>query len=724
MSQSQLSHEPQSALTPKPCSLASGCEQVHSSVASPASGLAAGPSPATNFGMVQNVASPGTYIQIPINAEVYCVSTFSLPMAVRKKIYGVTYNVPKANDSKPTTAIYICPVNTVKLIETKNLLPLAHKPTSLVCGAKSMTGLEKPISSPTPKVPSKEISLRRQDTKMNCARKESAITPTPVSVKFCSNLASQVLKTFVRQPGKGGSMDSLIKTYFSSPLEMKTANSFKDNALLLFNGQLFFLAHKGTEIPTGADKGKLSEKELGTQEVKMVPGEPDGFQSRIDAGHTLASSLVAKLDIDSCETKCNLETNRKECAVLRDASLNTPTDTSAITQQNGSELAQQIVKHLPNVSGSRARRPMFPEYKDLLLKAGIHSDVSVCLYRISMNGDADTSGRWLECPTRCIPQLCKEPDPVNLEECPKLSREPELAKPEGCLDSTWEGDPDELKECPKLSREVDLGESEENLNNARVPASFLSQKCPELSKESEPVGMEEWAAKSIRFKPVELEECPSISKESSPVTLAECHGHSKNNVTVALQEDGDPCKIPGLTGFREHLEPTVNSADLKDCLLESEEGCQNKGKRKRKEVEIENPSSAWPNPSWDDDVSEPHKRRKDHKEISLSETSADSQREKPGFLSVGGPSRVETEQSGPTLLYNLLESNKEQSKLPSQAEFHPGQHKNPLEVDETIRDEKINRLKEALKEKQEALDRMRKKVAPSYSASCSTLEPL
>ncbi|XP_051890394.1 uncharacterized protein LOC127580686 [Pristis pectinata] len=690
MNQNQLSPEPQTALSPKPCSnLSSGCEQVHSSIASPASGLAASPSPAAGLGIVQSVASPGTYIQIPINAEVRCVSTLSLPTAVQKKIYGGTCNLRKGTDSsKPSTAIYIYPVNPVKLtdIPTKRLLPLMHKPSSSV----SVTDSEKPISSPA-EVQSKETSSGRQDTKTNRSGKEATVTPTPVSVKFCNNLASQVLKTYVKQQGKGGSMDDLMQTYFNSPLEIKTANSFKDNALLLFNGQLFFLAQKGIEVPTGAEKGKLTARESGTREPKAVQGgpgpatEPGCFEQRIDTGQTSASSSTARHEVDS-----------------------------------------QVVKRLPNsLPGSCVRRSTFSENRDLLLKAGIHLDVRVRLYRISLNGNADTSGRWLERPVKSVPQLSKEPDPVNFEGCPKLSREPELVKLEECPELSRECDPAELKECPELSREVDFGGLEENSDTSKVPVSFPSQECPKLSKESGPVVMEECAAISRVLKP-ELEGCPIILREPSPATLEECHGNSKNNVSVALQEDGDACKIPSSADFREHLKPTVNSssADLKGCLPESDEGCHRKCRTKRKEVEIEIQSSGCLNPNWDDDKSGPNKRSKHHGEITSSKTSVDSKRETCGLLNVKKPTNSEAENSATTPLRCLLELNNQQSESPSQDGFHPPEQENPLEVDDTVRDEKINRLKEILKEKQAALDRMRKRVSLSSSGSCSELEPL
>lgn len=715
MNKNQLSPVPQTAFTPKPSSSpSSGGEQVHSSVASPASGLAASPSPATGLTIVQSVSCPGTYIQIPVTAEVCCVSTFSLPAIVQKKIYGGTCNVPKGCcSSKSTTAIYICPVNPVKLSEAKCLMPLMHKPLQSDNRAQSVTdSVEKPISSSAAEVTSKETSSRRQD-KMNRAEKEGTATPTPVSVRFCNNLASEVLKTYVKQQGKQNSMEDIMQTYFNNPLDVKTASSFKDNALLLFNGQLFFLAHKGVDMSIGADKGKLPTKESGTDESKVAQGGPGHFKQRIDTGHTSTSSSGLGRDTDSSGTRCELKVDRKECVVKRDA--------IAITRQNGLE-AQQVVKRLPNsLPGSCVKRLTFSENRALLLKAGIHSEVRVCLDRISMNGKIDASGHQLEHPIKCTPQFSKTLEPVNLEECPKLSREIELAKLKECPEIIRECDPLELKECPKLSREVDFGDLEENSDTSKIPAPFPSQECPELSKESGPVVMEECAAISRVSKSAQLEGCPRISRDASPVTLEE-HGYSKNNVSVALRDDGDTHIIPKSADFREHLEPTANlgSADLEDCFPESDEECQSECRRKRKEVEIEIRSSGCVIPNLDNDKSATNKRRKHNEGLASSEAS-ESPRETCGLPNVG---KLKNAEAAPIPPYSLLELNKEQSESISQDGFHPPEQENPLEVDETVRDEKINRLKEILKEKQAALERMRKKVSPSSSESCSILEPL
>ncbi|XP_062899773.1 uncharacterized protein LOC134344239 [Mobula hypostoma] len=714
MNPNQLSPEPQTALSPKPCSnLPSSCGQVHSSIASPASGLAASPFPAAGLGIMQNMTSPGTYIQIPTNAEVRCISTLSLPPAVQRKIYGGACSPPKGSDSsKPSIAIYIYPVNPIKLSEAKRLLPLTHKPLSPDCGAKGVTDSEEKPISPPAQVPNKKTSSRRQDIKINQPAKDAIVTPTPVSVKFCNNLASQVLKTYVKLQGKGGCMDDLMQTYFNNPLEVKSANSFKDNALLLFNGQLFFLAQKGTEIPAAAMKGKPLARESDAQEPSMVEGETGCFEHRIDTGQISTSSSAARREIDPQASKREHETNRKECTAKGGDGLNCPSK----PRQNGLEMSQQIVKWLPNsLPASCVRRPMFSENRDLLLKAGIHYDVSVCLHRISLSGNADTSVHRVERPAGSIPQLCKEPERVHLEECPKLSREPELSEIEECLELT--GEP-ELKACPQLSKEVDFGDLEENSDTSKITTSFPSKECPDLSKESGPVVMEECASILKVLKPGELEGCSSISREASPVSLEESQGNFKNNVSVALQEDRGACGTPSSADLREQLEPSVNLScvGLKDCQAELDEDFHSKDRRKREEVEIEIQSSGWQNSNGDDDKCGPNKRRKLHQEIT-SETSVNSEREVCGLLNVKRPTNDEAGNSAATSPRCLLILHHQ-----PQVCFYPPEQENPLEVDDTVRDEKINRLKEILKEKQAALDLVRKRVSLSSSASGSTVE--
>uniref|UniRef100_UPI00398F5A0E uro-adherence factor A-like n=1 Tax=Pristiophorus japonicus TaxID=55135 RepID=UPI00398F5A0E len=848
MNQKQLGPEPQTALTPMPFGggRVGGGEQVHSSIASPASGSAASPSPAARSGMAQSVSSPGTYIQIPVNAEVRCVSAFSLPVAVQQKIFGGTRNLPKGGDcTKPTTAIYICPVNPVKVIEAKRLLPLVPKPLSLSRGAKGGTDpvQETPSTSPAAKVLSKEPSSRRQDTKMNGAGKEATIAPTPVSVKFCNNLASQVLKTFVKQQAKGANMDSLMKAYSSSPLDTKAGSSFKENALLLYNGQLYFLAQKGIEIPTGADKGKPPLRASGSHETIVLDepesveqsqslgepgpvelnwslsepggvepsrslGEPGGVEpsqniskpggvepSRslgepgqvepsqglgkpggvelnqnlgkpgqvepsqslgepggIETSETLLSTSTTRQDAGSPKMSNEFDKKGEECDVKKDDCLNDPSgmgigahDMSLHPVENGLDLAQQAVKQLPNtLPGSCARGPPFSEDRDLLLKAGIYAETRVHLYRISLTGIADTAGFRLERPVKYIPQSSKKPDLVDLEECPELCREPGPVELEEYPELIREQDPTELEECPELFKEAGLADLEECPGVLTVPGPVAAKECPKLSKELGPVVKEECAAISRVLSPAELEGCPAIPREPSPLALEDCHDYSKKRVSIASEEDVAAYRVPSPTELGEYSEPPVNSSSthLVDCLSESEEGYHSKYRRKRKEAEVELETSGGLTPAWTDQ-SVTAKRTKHHEDDTYSQTSADSQMETCGDLDIGSLETVDTENSVPALLpcltasslleLNSLAAGEESSAPPSPHKPHPLELEipagftsaDPLELDETVRDEKINRLKEVLKEKQAALDKMRKRISISNATSDSaTLESI
>ncbi|XP_020374869.1 uncharacterized protein LOC109919292 [Rhincodon typus] len=744
MNQNQLDPQPQVTHTPKPSAgiLASADEKVHSSVASPASGSAASPSPTTGSGLTQSVSSPGTYIQIPINAEVRWISTFSLPTAVQHKIFGGANNLPKGGEgSKPTTAIYIYPVNPVKVTEANRLLPLVPKPLPLTRGASGGTvpAQETSTASPVAKVSSKEPSGRH--TKVSRTSKACAPTPTPVSVKFCDNLASQVLKTFVRQQAKGASMDSLMKAYSNSPLETKFGSSFKDNALLLFDGQLYFLAQKGIEIPTGAEKGRQPVRR--SCDPKVVPAEEERLAQRIEGGRYSLNTSNTRQDADSPDKSHERDTKGKEKRVKRNKCSNTTCgmdvgghDASAHPVENGSNLGQEVVKKLPNtLSGKCAHDPWISKDRDLLLKAGIHADVRVCLNRISSIDLANTSGCRLESPMKYVTKFSEKPDPMDLKKCAEHSLVPGPAELEECPELIREHYPTEFRECPKLFKECAVADLEGGLDALRVPDMVASQECPVLSKE---LPLEECAAISEAFSPPKLEKSPAILKKPGSLTLEECHNYSKTCVTIEL-EGVDADNVLSTVECGEHSDPAVSSssADLMDCLSESEEGDHSKLQRKRKEVEIV--TSECTGLDWTAQ-SVTAKKRKQPQVNLAPETSADSQMESGRDLDVGNLERVDNEKSPPTLPscfdvssaleLNSLVTKEEERTSPSFHKSHPPDCENtadlswsnPLEVDETIRDEKINRLKEMLKEKQAALDQMRKKISLSDTASYSTLE--
>ncbi|XP_060701194.1 uncharacterized protein LOC132828246 [Hemiscyllium ocellatum] len=739
MNQNQLDPQPQVTHIPKPSgSLASADEQIHSSVASPGSRSAAGPSPISGSGLTQGVSSPGTYIQIPINAEVRWISTFSLPTAVQHKIFGGANNLPKGGESsKPTTAIYIYPVNPVKVTEANRLLPLAPKPLPLTQGAGGLNvpAKETPTASPVTKATSKESS-GRQDTKASRVGKACASTPTPVSVKFCDNLASQVLKTFVRQQAKGASVDSLMKAYCNSPLETKFGSSFKDNALLLFDGQLYFLAQKGIEIPTGAEKGRQQGRKSRSRDRKAVHADGERLAKTIDASRNLLHTSSTRQDGDLPEKSHECDTKGKEKRVKRNKCSNNSRginvadhSTSTHPVENGSNLGQEVIKLSNLLSGKCAHNPWFSKDRDLLLKAGIHSDVRVCLDRLSCADLTKISGCRLESCMKYITKFSKKSDPMDLKQCAEQSLAPGPAKLEECPELIREHYPTEFRECPKLFKESAQADLGGGLDALRVPDVIASQECPVLCKE---LPLEEYAAVSGAFSPPKLEKCPAILKPGS-LTLEECHNYSKTCVTIGL-EGVDSNIIPSTVEFGEHSDPAVSSssADLMDPLSESEEGDHSKRQRKRKEVE----KPGCPGLDWIDQ-SVTAKRRK-QPEVDLGpETSADSEMESSRGLDIGNLEKVHNGNSPPTspsclevssaLELNSLVTNEGRTSSPFH-KSHPTECENtadlsnPLEVDETIRDEKINRLKEMLKEKQAALDQMRKKISLSDTASYSTLE--
>ncbi|XP_038675976.1 uncharacterized protein LOC119978415 isoform X2 [Scyliorhinus canicula] len=516
-------------------------------------------------------------------------------------------------------------------------------------------------------------------------------------------------------------MDSLLKAYSSSPLDSKVGgSSFKENALLLFNGQLYFLAQKGIEIPTGADKGKLSRRQSGSREAKVLLAEEKQVEQWMETSQRSLRTASTKHDVSTPEMSCELDTKGQEHAVKQNDCLDNP----------------QVVKQLPNsLLGSSARGLLFSKDKDLLLKAGIHADVRVSLDRISLTDLANTSGCQSESPMKYIPKLSKEPDPPDLEKCEEHSWVPGLPELEECPELIREHDPTEFRECPELFKEAGPADSGEGAGALKVPDPVASQECPELAKELGP--LEECAAMSRMFSPAELKTCPAISKEPSPLELEECHDYSTNHVAITLDEGVDDSRVPNTPEFGECSEAPVNpsTADLMDCLSESE------FRRKRKEVEAETPTSDCVNPDWTDQ-SVTAKRRKQPEVDPCSETSAGSQMDTCGDLDMKSLESVDTENSLPkspsclevssALELNSLVAKEERSTNQSFHKSDPsdggnaaGLSLNPLEVDETVRDEKINRLKEMLREKQAALDQMRKKISLSNTASSSdSLGPL
>uniref|UniRef100_A0A8C6R2N7 Ligand dependent nuclear receptor interacting factor 1 n=1 Tax=Nannospalax galili TaxID=1026970 RepID=A0A8C6R2N7_NANGA len=199
--------------------------------------------PSVPMTMKSPVLPSGHHLQIPAHAEVKSVPATSLPPSVQQKILATTTTSTSGTveSSQIPTVIYVSPVNTVKNVVTKTFQNIYPKPviintTQISTNVASETQLKRGQHSQA--APVKWIF---QENLQPCV-------PSLVPVKSSNNVASKILKTFVDRKNLGANAINMPLSTVSASRAQSTSVPIKDNALVMFNGKVYLLAKKGTDV--------------------------------------------------------------------------------------------------------------------------------------------------------------------------------------------------------------------------------------------------------------------------------------------------------------------------------------------------------------------------------------------------------------------------------------------------------------------------------------------
>ncbi|XP_050601729.1 ligand-dependent nuclear receptor-interacting factor 1 isoform X1 [Macaca thibetana thibetana] len=264
------------------------------------------------------VLPSGHHLQIPAHAEVKSVPASSLPPSVQQKILATatTSTSGMVEASQMPTVIYVSPVNTVKNVVTKNFQNIYPKP---------VTEIAKPVILNTTQIP-KNIATETQlkggqhsqaaPVKWIFQDNLQPFTPSLVPVKSSNNVASKILKTFVDRKNLG---DNTINMPSLSTIDRSGTQSknmpIKDNALVMFNGKVYLLAKKGTDVlPSQIDKQNSVSPDTPVRKdtLQIVSSSPVTEISR-----EVVNIVLAKSKSSQMETKSLSNTQLASMANLR-----------------------------------------------------------------------------------------------------------------------------------------------------------------------------------------------------------------------------------------------------------------------------------------------------------------------------------------------------------------------------------------------------------------------
>ncbi|XP_010587865.1 ligand-dependent nuclear receptor-interacting factor 1 isoform X1 [Loxodonta africana] len=195
------------------------------------------------------VLPSGHHLQIPAHAEVKSVPASSLPPSVQQKILAAaaTSTSGTVEASQIPTVIYVSPVKTVKNVVTKNFQNIYPKPVTEVANPVILSTTQIPVNVATEAKSGQHsqaapVKWIFQETLQPC-------TPSLVPVKSSNNVASKILKTFVDRKNLGDNTVNMppLSTISASGTQSKSI-PIKDNALVMFNGKVYLLAKKGSDV--------------------------------------------------------------------------------------------------------------------------------------------------------------------------------------------------------------------------------------------------------------------------------------------------------------------------------------------------------------------------------------------------------------------------------------------------------------------------------------------
>ncbi|XP_007485183.1 ligand-dependent nuclear receptor-interacting factor 1 [Monodelphis domestica] len=272
----------------------------------------------------------GHHLQIPANAEVKSVPASSLPPPIQQKILAAaaTNTSGTTEASKVPTVIYVSPVNTVKSVVSKTYKNICPKPPNPTEPAKSMVlnTSQTSVKNPGTDVSNNEGQQSRDAPMKWVVRENPQSTPCLVPVKSSNNMASKILKTLMDMKNvETGSLNmSSLCSSTSSGTQAKIT-PIKDNALVMFNGKVYLLAKKGSEVlPSQTDQQNSAAPDASprkdTSQISNSSSITNEVVNIVLAKNKTAPQKETKLLSDTqlaSEPAPNLEKNNKvECASL------------------------------------------------------------------------------------------------------------------------------------------------------------------------------------------------------------------------------------------------------------------------------------------------------------------------------------------------------------------------------------------------------------------------
>ncbi|NWV63593.1 LRIF1 factor, partial [Malurus elegans] len=264
------------------------------------------------------VLPSGHHLQIPADAEVRSVPASLLPPSIQQKILAAaaTNASGGADGTKPPMVIYVSPVNTVKTSQVlpKRLQSFCPNPATEVSKTLIVTAAQKGSGSSAEPVTSE--GQQCQQTPMKWIVQETAPLSAAclIPVKSSNNVASKILKTLSDTKNVEVNPANILPLCSNGPGGSQTKiTPLKDNALVMYNGKVYLLTKRGSDVLSAqADKQTSSSSDASL--IKETSKQMDCTEVN------KITSKVVNLVFSKSEGVVLSEEDAKPCAISKNSS--------------------------------------------------------------------------------------------------------------------------------------------------------------------------------------------------------------------------------------------------------------------------------------------------------------------------------------------------------------------------------------------------------------------
>ncbi|NXR59582.1 LRIF1 factor, partial [Rhadina sibilatrix] len=264
------------------------------------------------------VLPSGHHLQIPPDAEVKSVPASLLPPAIQQKILAAAATSVSggADGTKTPTVIYVSPVNTVKTSQVlpKRLQSFCPRSATDVSKTLIVTAAQKGSDSSPEPVTSE--GQQCQQTPMKWIVQETAPLSAAclIPVKSSNNVASKILKTLSDTKNVEVNPANILPLCSNGPAGSQTKiTPLKDNALVMYNGKVYLLTKRGSDV-LSAQTDKQTSSSSDALLKKETPKQIDSTEVN------KITSKVVNLVLSKSKGMVLSQKDPKPCTVSKNSS--------------------------------------------------------------------------------------------------------------------------------------------------------------------------------------------------------------------------------------------------------------------------------------------------------------------------------------------------------------------------------------------------------------------